>query len=137
MSARANEARSRRRAESGMRHHLLVSTVGALVALHVLVGAVSAQPQDAGSVFQAFEAAFNAHDEEATLILFADDGVVRTTPPSPGTTGVFSGKDQIRVWLRGALAQGNVDEESSNIQVASNTVTALSRTATDALQQLD
>jgi len=136
MSAKANKARSRR-AELGMHHQLFVSTLGVLVALLVSVGAVSAQPQDPESVFGAFEAAFNAHDEEATLIRFADDGVVRTTPPSPGTTGVFSGKDQIRAWLRGALAQGNVHEESSSIQVAGNTVTALSRTATDALKQLD
>jgi hypothetical protein len=136
MSAQARNARSRR-AESGIHQQLFVNTLGVLVALLVMVGGVSAQPQDPGSVFGAFEAAFNAHDEEATLILFADDGVVRTTPPSPGSTGVFSGKDQIRVWLRGALAQGNVREESSNTQVARNTVTALSSTTTDALKQLD
>jgi LPXTG-motif cell wall-anchored protein len=136
MSAKANKARSRR-AEFGLHHQLFVTTIGVVVALLVLVGAVSAQPQDPGSVFGAFEAAFNAHDEEATLILFADDGVVRTSPPSPGTTGVFSGTDQIRAWLRGSLAQGNVHEESSSIQVVGNTVTALSSTATDALTQLD
>jgi len=137
MPARAYEARGRRRAELAMHHHLLVSTVGALGGLLVLVGAVSAQPQDPGSVFREFEAAFNAHDEEATLTVFADDGVVRTTPPAPGTTGVFSGKDQVRAWLRGSLAQGNVHEESSSIQVAGNTLTALSRTTTDALEKLD
>src|SRR6266851_6041359 len=65
MSAKANKARSRR-AELGMHHQLFVSTLGVLVALLVSVGAVSAQPQDPESVFGAFEAAFNAHDEEAT-----------------------------------------------------------------------
>ena len=53
-------------------------------------------------VVQALDAACNAHDLESVMALFADDAVVRHTPPPDGV-GLYRGKAQIRDWMEPQL----------------------------------
>ena len=45
---------------------------------------------------QQFDGAWNAHDRDRVLNLFADDAVVEMVPPPPGAPPLFRGPDQIR-----------------------------------------
>lgn len=67
-----------------------------------VAGAQNAPPNDPAAVLSAFErAAFaNPHDLDAALGMFAADGVLRIVPPPPGTTGVWTGREQIRQGLQ-------------------------------------
>jgi ketosteroid isomerase-like protein len=58
--------------------------------------------QDPLSIVQELDAACNAHDLEAVMALFADDAVVRHTPPPDGV-GVYRGKAKIRGWMEPQL----------------------------------
>src|SRR5688500_11041798 len=57
----------------------------------------AAPASDPVAVFDAFNAAVNAHDVDAALAFFADDAVARLPEQPP--LGVHRGKDEIRTWL--------------------------------------
>ena len=44
----------------------------------------------------ALHAAWNAQDLERVMAFFSDDAVIVVTPAQPGTSGTYSGKEQIR-----------------------------------------
>ena len=72
--------------------------VAAFVALFALPGALSAQAADPLSIANAWNDALNAGDIDTALSYLADDAVLTFIPPTPGTTGVLTGKEQIRGW---------------------------------------
>ncbi len=56
--------------------------------------------EDPISRVEDFDAAWNTHDEEAVLGFFADDAVVKLEPPPPGEREAYTGKEQIRGFVR-------------------------------------
>ncbi|HAV77687.1 MAG TPA: hypothetical protein DCX53_10080, partial [Anaerolineae bacterium] len=71
-----------------------------IVALMILLTACGSQsPTDPAAVMDAYTAAINAHDVEAALLLVADDAVYDR--PS----GQFTGKEEVRTFIEGLIAQ--------------------------------
>ncbi len=92
--------------------------------------AAYAQPTDPLSVVTASETAVNAHDVEAALALFADDAVVKTP------FNVYVGRDQIRRFLQGAVAQNVQDEPFGSPRVAGDTVNWAGKVSYDEWRKL-
>jgi hypothetical protein len=90
---------------------------------------VSAQATDPGSVVDAFEAALNAGNVEATLALFAENAVVRTQD------GTYTGPAQLRA-LFTELVGDNIELESSNRVVRGDTETHAATIARDDWRRL-
>lgn len=82
----------------------------------------TAQSQDPITVAKALDAAFNAHDIDAALALFADDATVHDADQPPGKTD-YAGKAQIREWLAFLAPEENARIESSNYRANGNVVT--------------
>jgi hypothetical protein len=77
----------------------------------LLFSLASCNPQpDPESLIQSWNDALNEGDVDAALEYLADDAVVTIVPPPPDMSGVFSGKDQIRGWYEGNVAQGGFNE---------------------------
>lgn len=91
---------------------LAVITTMALGALLIAPLYVSAQGTDPESVIRAIIDALNAKNIDAALALVADDAVITLIPPPPGTTGVFTGKEEIRGWWEQYVADNSVTELS-------------------------
>ena len=73
--------------------------------LAVAAMAQSAGPtQPASAVREKYLSAYNRHDTDAVLALYAEDATLLTE------AGVFRGKAEIRKWLQFALDQGSVLE---------------------------
>ena len=83
---------------------------------------VSAQGTDPESVIRAIIDAQNAKNIDAALALIADDTVITLIPPPPDSTGVFTGKEEIRGWWEAWIA-GNGHTELSNFQVTGDNAT--------------
>jgi predicted ester cyclase len=89
------------------------------------LGVIPAQQHQAGAsdlatLISAFDARWNRHDEEGVLGFFTEDAIVTTTPPPPGETGTYTGKNEIRGFVRNLLPGFHVD--SRNHRVAGNEV---------------
>ncbi len=82
----------------------------------------SAQNQDPIAVTKALDAAFNAHDIDAALALFADNATVHDVDQPPGKND-YAGKAQIREWLAFLAPEENARIESSNYRANGNVVT--------------
>jgi hypothetical protein len=99
---------------------LAAATLGvALLAGRVPPGA--AQPLGPAAVIDAYTAAINAHDVEAALAFVADDAVYLR----PG--GRFVGKDEVRGFIEGLVAQRAAIELVGERQVFRNYVSWSSR----------
>jgi hypothetical protein len=105
------------------------------VVLLALPVALCAQEPDAMSVINAWLEALNAGDIDTALSHLADDAVVQIVPPAPGTSGVFSGKEEIRGWYENLLAQHGVGT-LSDCQVDGENVTCVNTYAEDSLRSL-
>lgn len=81
-------------------------------------------------VFDAFNAAVNAHDVDAALALFADDAVAQF--PNQPPPNVHTGTDEIRTWLEGDIAN-NIHVEVADDKTAGDTVTAIGMVQVDGL----
>jgi hypothetical protein len=105
------------------------------VVLLALPVALCAQEPDAMSVINAWLEALNAGDIDAALSYLADDAVVQIVPAAPGTSGVFSGKGEIRGWYETLLAQHG-EGTLSDCQVDGENVTCVNTYAEDSLRSL-
>jgi nucleotide-binding universal stress UspA family protein/ketosteroid isomerase-like protein len=72
--------------------------------------------EDLTALASRFDAAWNAHDEEAVLGFFTDDAVVRFEPSLPGEPEAYTGKEEIRTFVRRHMPGFRV--ESRDHQVA-------------------
>ena len=72
------------------------------------------QDADALSVIHALDDACNAHDLDAVMALFAEDAVVRHTPPPDGV-GVYHGTQEIRHWFEPQLPGFHVDSRDLRV----------------------
>jgi ketosteroid isomerase-like protein len=112
---------------------LAVITAMAVGALLISPLWVSAQGTDPESVIRAIIDALNAKNIDAALALVADDAVVTIIPPPGDTTGVFTGKEEIRGWWEGYVAFGS-HSEFSNFQVAGDKATWSAKVSADRLR---
>jgi len=94
------------------------------VVLLALPGALYAQGPDPMSIINAWVEALNAGDIDGALSYLADDAVVTIVPPAPGTSGVFTGKGEIRGWYEGIVGEHGVTT-LSDCQVDGETVTCV------------
>jgi ketosteroid isomerase-like protein len=95
------------------------------VVLLALPVALCAQEPDPMPVINAWLEALNAGDIDGALSYLADDAVVTIVPPpEPGTSGVFTGKEEIRGWYEGIVEEHGVTT-LSDCQVDGETVTCV------------
>lgn len=87
-----------------------------LAVMIVLPTGLYAQETDPESIADALVEALMAKDVDAAIALLADDAVVTVIPPPTGTSGVFTGKEEIRAWYE-QLVSWNFRAEISNFQV--------------------
>ncbi len=80
-----------------------------------------------------FDGAWNAHDIDAVMRLFADDAVVTLVPPPPGAPGTFRGKEEIRGFVQMLIPGFHV--ESRNFRVEGDKVTWFSTVSDDFFRQ--
>jgi ketosteroid isomerase-like protein len=76
------------------------------------------QPEEPASLIRnEYLHAYNLHDPDSVLALYADDAVLLSE------AGVFTGKSEIRKWLQIAFGQGSVLEAITAIrEKSSNTI---------------
>jgi|SRR5579859_1007422 len=84
----------------------LVFLLCACVAI-ALAQDVGQSGEPASAMREAYRHAYNLHDADAVLALYADDAVLLSE------AGVFHGKPEIRKWLQFAFDQGSVLEDIS------------------------
>ena len=70
---------------------------------------------DALSVIHALDAECNAHDLDAVMAFFAEDAVVRHTPPPDGV-GVYHGTEEIRRWFEPQMPGFHVESRDHRAQ---------------------
>jgi LPXTG-motif cell wall-anchored protein len=112
----------------------LITTMAFGVVL-MLPLSLHAQESDPAAVVKAAEAATNAHNLDAAMAHFTDDAVVKIIPAPPGTSGVYTGAQEIRAWLQDLFAQ-NFTLEVTILQVAGDTVMTRTKTYADPTRQL-
>ena len=83
------------------RNLVFLLSVGVVIAIAQDVGQ-SGEP--ASAIREEYRHAYNLHDADAVLSLYADDAVLLSE------AGVFHGKSEIRKWLQFAFDQGSVLE---------------------------
>src|SRR5215469_707211 len=76
-----------------------------VVAVIALAQALGDSEEPAGVVREEYLHAYNLHDADAVLALYADDAVLLSE------AGIFHGKPEIRKWLQFAFDQGSVLED--------------------------
>ncbi len=113
-----------------MKARLVAMTV--FLVLLALPGALRAQGADPLSIVDAWVAALNAGDIDGALSYVADDAVVTIVPPQPGTSGVFTGKGEIRGWYETIVGEHGVTT-LSDCQVDGETVTCVNTYAADSI----
>jgi len=90
-----------------------------------LVPGAAAQPapqaSDPAAIADAYLA--DAADPDAQRNLLTDDATLRIVPPPPGTTGVWSGKDQVREFLEFGRGQNGHEELVGSWHVSGDIVT--------------
>ncbi|MBL7183256.1 MAG: nuclear transport factor 2 family protein [Anaerolineae bacterium] len=106
-------------------------TITTLVLVLTLPVAVYAQETDPAAVVLAGADSLNAGDVD--MAFFADDAVVNIL--LPGAPETYTGKEEIRAWLEGLVAQ-NFQIEIEILEVEGDTVTARSKTWSDPLREM-
>jgi hypothetical protein len=112
----------------------LIAVIVSVVLLALPV-ALYAQEPDPMSIINAWLEALNAGDIDAALSYLADDGVVQIVPPAPGTSGVFTGREEVRGWYETVVGQNGVTT-LSDYQVDGETVTCVNTYAEDSFRSL-
>jgi hypothetical protein len=105
------------------------------VVLLALPVALYAQEPDPTPIINAWVEALNAGEIDAALSYLADDAVVQIVPPAPGTSGIFTGKGEIRGWYETVVGQHGVTT-LSDCQVDGETVTCVNTYAEDSFRSL-
>ena len=81
-----------------------------------------------------FDAIWNTHDTDAVMQRFAADGIVKPTPPLPGTPEVFHGKEQIRGFVQ--MLMPNFHVESQDFEQDGDKVTWHAMVTSDTIRRL-
>jgi hypothetical protein len=107
----------------------------AAVAMLALPSTLCAQETDPMSVVNAWHDAMNGYDIDAALSYLADGAVITIVPPLDEGSGVYSGKEEIRLLYEGFLA-ANFSCALSNCQVEGETVTCIDTYTDDGLKSM-
>ncbi|MHB8626792.1 MAG: hypothetical protein ACYDBJ_12130 [Aggregatilineales bacterium] len=91
---------------------------------------------DAPSIIGAVIDLINAKKMDAALALFSDSAVVTTVPPSPGQSGVYSGKKAIQGWLQGLAAQNIHIEHGLALATGADSALSFDRLSGDPFKHL-
>ena len=105
------------------------------VVLLALPVVLYAQESDPMSIINAWVEALNSGDIDAAMSYLADDAVVQILPPAPGTSGVFSGKGEIRGWYETVVGQHGMTA-LSDCQIDGEIVTCVNTYAEDSFRSL-
>jgi hypothetical protein len=105
-----------------------------LVAALALPTALHAQEGDPAAVFSRLAEALNAGDVDAAMELIADDAVLTFVPDLMGT-GPITGREQVRAWYEGLVAQ-HLRAEPSNLKVDGDRFTWSNKVWMDDFQAL-
>jgi len=92
-------------------------------------------PPDPASLIKSLSDALNAGNVDAVMAFFADDATQTQTPPPSGTSGVRTGKEQIRGFFQGMIAD-KFSGELSNLKVTGDKITYTSTFSTDTYRKL-
>lgn len=101
------------------------------IVLASMVSAQVATKQQAppSALREAYLRAYNAHDTDAILALYAEDAMLLSE------AGVFRGRDEIRKWLQFAIDQGSVLESITPVREKSSDTLAYGTGETKRLVQ--
>ena len=102
-----------------------------LLLVTTLVAMPVAAADDPLSVINALDATLNVQNIDGALALFADDAVVRQSPPQPGVPGIYEGKAAVQTFLVSIVAQHIHFDLAAPRQVVGERVTWLNNTAID------
>jgi len=116
-----------------MRTRMIIAAT--VVALFALPGALSAQAADPLSIANAWNDALNADDIDGALSYLADDAVLTYIPPTPGTSGVLTGKAEIRGWYE-AIVKAHGAGTLSDCTLKGETVTCTDSYTDDDLKAM-
>ncbi len=106
-----------------MKRILQIAALASVALLAVGTGRASAQADDPLPVFHNF-IDWRASNPEAALGIVADDVVIQIVPAPPGTTGIWTGKQEVGMWLQFVKSQFISQEPVGEPQVDGNKVTA-------------
>jgi hypothetical protein len=87
------------------------------------------------SIVNSWNDSINNGDVDAALNYLDDNAVITIVPPPPGMSGVFTGKEQIRAWYEGNVAQNGFNE-FVEIQVTGEKVSWTSKFGMDEWRNL-
>ena len=119
-----------------MKPILLTYLCGVLAVLLGPLASASDQSTDPVSVIEGFVSALNAGNEDAATAFYANDAVrTRVPSPIPGTSGIYTGTDEIRKDLKTQLA-GHIQIKNGNYQIDGDKVTWTAKFSNDALNKL-
>jgi len=90
---------------------------------------------DPASVIKALADALNAGNVDAAVAFYTDDATQTQQPPPAGQSGVRTGKEQIRGFVKGLVAD-HFSGELSNLKVAGDKITFTSTFSTDTYRKL-
>jgi hypothetical protein len=105
-----------------MKKLVTMITLGVLCILALSPVGAAAQTTDPVAVVDAFRAAVG-HDTAAGVALVTDDAVVSIVPPPPNTSGVWTGKEQVRQYLEFSVMKNGVHERKGDARVEGDKVT--------------
>jgi len=77
----------------------------------------------------------NAGDVEAAIAFYADDALRTQQPPPAGQSGVWTGKEQVRGFVKGLVAD-HFKVELSNLKAAGDKITYTCTFSTDTYRKL-
>ncbi|MBI5302037.1 MAG: DJ-1/PfpI family protein [Chloroflexi bacterium] len=92
-------------------------------------------PPDPASLIKVLVDTLNAGNVDAAMAFFADDATQTQTPPPAGTSGVRTGKEQIRDFYKGLIAD-HFSVELSNVRAVSDKITYTCTFSTDSYKKM-
>jgi hypothetical protein len=106
-----------------MKRILRMAALASVALLAVGTGRASAQAGDPLTVFNNF-IDWRASNPEAALGIVADDVVIQIVPAPPGTTGIWTGKQEVAMWLQFVKSQFISQELVGEPRIDGNKVSA-------------
>lgn len=93
-------------------------------------------PADAGNgeIVRQFDSAWNSHDVDQVMRLFADNPLVELRPAIPGLPDTYRNTDQLRMMLQALLPGSHVESQGARAQ--GNDVTWQASLSSDTFRQL-
>ncbi len=101
----------------------------------IALAACAAPTPDPASQIKALVDVLNAGNVDAAIAFFTDDAMQTQTPPPSGTSGIRTGKDQIRGFYKG-LIDDHFSVELSNVKTAGDKVTYTCTFSTDSYKKM-